>query len=93
VLRRSRPEENPNLQRGSTKPTNSLRWIESLGSGLTENIAKFHPLPGGEGRGEGERKICTLDAFILLKVTAISTPPPMAVINLVNRGRLDPGPL
>jgi hypothetical protein len=35
---------------------NSLRWIKSIGSGASEIAIKFHPLPGGEGRGEGERK-------------------------------------
>ncbi len=32
------------------------RWIESGIVGEPASSTKFHPLPGGEGRGEGERK-------------------------------------
>ena len=35
---------------------NSDRWIESMDAEPSEDATKFHPLPGGEGRGEGERK-------------------------------------
>ncbi len=38
------------------KPVNSDRWIESMGAEFSEVVMKFLPLPGGEGRGEGERK-------------------------------------
>jgi rhamnosyltransferase len=38
------------------RSTSALRWIESPGSEPAESMKKFHPLPGGEGRGEGERK-------------------------------------
>jgi len=38
------------------KPMNFLRWIESDGAESSEDATKFLPLPGGEGRGEGERK-------------------------------------
>ena len=38
------------------KSMDSNRWIESVSSQLSEDVTKFHPLPGGEGRGEGERK-------------------------------------
>jgi hypothetical protein len=35
---------------------NSLRWIESKSVEKPTSPTKFLPLPGGEGRGEGERK-------------------------------------
>jgi len=35
---------------------NSNRWIESMSAEFSEDVTKFLPLPGGEGRGEGERK-------------------------------------
>jgi exodeoxyribonuclease VII large subunit len=34
----------------------SKRWIESKAAGESTSPTEFHPLPGGEGRGEGERK-------------------------------------
>src|SRR6185437_300499 len=34
----------------------SLRWIESQIERSSGSATKFPPLPGGEGRGEGERK-------------------------------------
>jgi hypothetical protein len=52
--------ENPSRHRGGKKPTNFLRWIESKIVGKSANPTKFHPLPGGEGRGEGERKHTTV---------------------------------
>ena len=33
------------------------RWIESLAVKSSENVTKFHPLPEGEGRGEGKRGV------------------------------------
>ncbi len=42
---------------------NFLRWIESLNSGTSDGAIQFHPLPGGEGRGEGERKHTSLRTF------------------------------
>jgi len=35
----------------------SPRWEESLTGGRIAELRKFLPLPGGEGRGEGERLI------------------------------------
>jgi hypothetical protein len=43
-------------KRSSMKPLNSLRWIESKSVEKLTSQTKFLPLPGGEGRGEGERK-------------------------------------
>ncbi len=40
----------------SAQQTNSLRWMESQNQQLSGSAIKFPPLPGGEGRGEGERK-------------------------------------
>src|SRR5215218_7132628 len=37
----------------------NANWIELLNAQSSERPTKFHPLPGGEGRGEGERKITT----------------------------------
>src|SRR4051812_44445418 len=34
----------------------STNWIESLSVRKTQSATQFPPLPGGEGRGEGERK-------------------------------------
>ncbi len=31
-------------------------WIEPLNNKTLVTVLKFPPLPGGEGRGEGERK-------------------------------------
>jgi hypothetical protein len=42
------------------KPMNSLRWIESKSVKKPTSQTKFHPLPGGEGRGEGEREYKTV---------------------------------
>ena len=42
---------------------NSDRWIESKGAEPSEDATKFPPLPGGEGRGEGERKYDNAYAF------------------------------
>ena len=33
-----------------------MRWIKFQANKLSESATKFLPLPGGEGRGEGERK-------------------------------------
>jgi acyl-[acyl-carrier-protein]-phospholipid O-acyltransferase/long-chain-fatty-acid--[acyl-carrier-protein] ligase len=38
------------------QPPNSLSGIESNAARSSESTTKFLPLPGGEGRGEGERK-------------------------------------
>lgn len=35
----------------------SDRWIKPTRIHLPKNVIKFPPLPGGEGRGEGKRKI------------------------------------
>jgi acyl-[acyl-carrier-protein]-phospholipid O-acyltransferase / long-chain-fatty-acid--[acyl-carrier-protein] ligase len=40
--------------------TNTLNRIESKATGRSENATKLPPLPGGEGRGEGERKHTTV---------------------------------
>ena len=54
-------KEIPNsAKRDEEKPTNTLRWIESSDSGPSEDEPKLHPHPGGEGRGEGERKYQTI---------------------------------
>jgi len=44
------------LKRNSIKPVTSERWIKSMSVEPSEDVTKFLPLPGGEGRGEGERK-------------------------------------
>jgi len=49
-------EENPSPDKGGTKPADSVRWIESKIVRKSENPTKSGPLPGAEGRGEGERK-------------------------------------
>src|SRR6185437_9898207 len=68
----SRREENPSLHR---KPMNSLRWIESKTVGKSANPTKFHPLPGGEGRGEGERKYSTAHRQALIFSAEKCEPP------------------
>ena len=56
--RSSRREENSSFTKRSAamKPMTPDRWIESMDAELSEDATKFLPLPGGEGRGEGERK-------------------------------------
>jgi general secretion pathway protein J len=56
--RSSRREEAPKIT--STKSANFWCWIKSKIVGKPARPTKFHPLPGGEGRGEGERKTTTI---------------------------------
>jgi hypothetical protein len=53
---------------GSAEPANSLHGIESKTVEKSANPPKFLPLPGGEGRGEGERKHTTLRWQVVLTV-------------------------
>jgi prepilin-type N-terminal cleavage/methylation domain-containing protein len=47
------------LNQASAKLTSFLRGIELLGVGISGSATQSLPLPGGEGRGEGERKLTT----------------------------------
>jgi hypothetical protein len=52
--------EEPSFKKKQHEPLNSLRWIESKSMKKSTSQTKFLPLPGGEGRGEGERKHKTI---------------------------------
>jgi hypothetical protein len=43
---------------------------------LSENVIKFPPLPGGKGRGEGERKHTTVRWEVLTFLTREQYEPP-----------------
>ena len=43
-------------KRSNMKSQNSDGWIESIGIEPSEDVTKFHPLPKGEGRGEGKER-------------------------------------
>jgi hypothetical protein len=44
----------------ATETTNLFRWIEFLNTRFSKTATKFPPFPGGEGRGERERKYTTI---------------------------------
>jgi hypothetical protein len=61
-------EQNPASKSSGLKPVNFLSWIESKGVEKLTSQTKFLPLPGGEGRGEGERKHTTVQPTLEPKV-------------------------
>jgi len=56
---------------------NSHRWIKWLGRVSSEKVTKSPPLPGGEGRGEGKRKLSVISssdyAFTLIELVIVIT--------------------